>query len=414
MNIKDFITDSHAICTKNIQAAVDKLKEEGGGTLVFPAGLYISGSIELRSNICLYFESGSILKASSDINDFPYIGFRHNELGETKSLLWAIDCENITLCGNGTIDLSDEAYCNFDDIVPFDIDLNTLSPRQKSECVVNRKSSINETLNLPLFFESCTNISVTGIKIMHSPVWTLTFSRCEGVTIRGITIDNRRIVGNSDGIHLSATRNAVISGCNIKAGDDCVAVTCITAHDKISENIIISDCNFESSSAGIRLGHMNAKVKNVCISNINISDSNRGIAIFAHNSGHVENVRISGVNIVTRIQCGGWWGKGEPLIICAAQSDGVIEKVAVSDIFAQSDNGIVIAGKDNNIHDVTIKDFTLDLTDSENRKIFSSHIDLRPNEYRHLSDGELFEKYVTEASVNFVNFICNNYIQRIN
>ena len=275
------------VCTKQIQKAIDKINQCGGGTVTLSSGNYLSGSIELKSNVCFNLSMGAVLKATGNISDFPYIGFMHNEMGPTKSFIWARNSENITLCGDGIIDFSDEYYYTLGTPTAYEIDGVELNQAQIAESVALRTNSIENTINQPIFFESCKKITVKNLKFYHSTFWTLTFSRSEDIIVYGLDIDNRRVTGNSDGIHLSASKNAVISNCNIKAGDDCIAVTCITAHGDVSENITITNCNFESTSAGIRLGHVNARVKNVNISNINITNSNRGIAIFARENGMV-------------------------------------------------------------------------------------------------------------------------------
>ena len=405
ITIKDFGATENTLCTGQIQAALDSLSG-CGGTVIFPAGHFLSGALRLHSNTRVVFAAGCHLKASGNIEDFPYIGFYHGELGHTKSLMYAMNAENITLCGDGTIDFSDEDYCLFDKPIPFETNMDALSESQKAECVVERRYDMEKTLSQPMFFESCKNVTVKDIKLMHAPVWTLTLSRCEEVYISSLTVDNRRMVGNSDGIHLCGCKNVVIHGCNIKAGDDCVAITGITDYSAVSENIVISDCNFESSSAGIRLGHMASKVKNVCISNINITNSNRGIAIFTHNGGHIRNVTVQGLNIATKVFCGAWWGKGEPLVICAADSDGVIENVSLSNIFAESENGLIIAGKNENIKNIQIQNFSLTLRDSENRRLFGTDIDLRPNAYQGREGGAAFDRYIEHAQVRFEGFYC--------
>lgn len=392
------------VCTKEIQNAIDEIHGNGGGTLTLTAGNYLSGSIQLKSNVRFNLSMGAILKATGNIEDFPYIGFMHNEMGPTKSFIWARNSQNITLCGDGVIDFSDEYYYTFGTPTSYEIDGVKLNDAQLKESVTLRTNSIENTINQPIFFESCKKVTVKDLKFYHSTFWTLTFSRSEDIIITGLDIDNRRITGNSDGIHLSASRNAIISDCNIKAGDDCIAVTCITAHGDISENITITNCNFETTSAGIRLGHVCARVKNVTVSNINITNSNRGILIFARENGSVSNVHMSNLNISTRVFAGGWWGKGEPIIICADNSNGLIENVNISNVFAEGENGIIVAGKDKNVRNITFNNVAVKVKSSENRELFGKSLDLRPNSYTENFFETPQEKFVRDAEVTFNDF----------
>ena len=403
MNIT-LVAENNGLCTEKIQNAINDICASGGGILTLSGGEFLSGSIELKSNLCFCLEAGATLKASGDIENFAHIGFYHNEMKTTRSLLWARDAYNITICGDGVIDFGDENYYDFDNILPFDFDISTLTKEELGECVVAKKNSVQNTINQPIFFESCKNIKIRDINLFHSTFWTITFSRCKDALVTGVNIENRFATGNSDGIHISASKNIIISDCNIKAGDDCVAITCITDEQGISENITVSNCNFESSSAGIRIGHLYSKVKNVCISNINITNSNRGIAIFAKDDGYISNISISDININTRILYGAWWGKGEPIVICAANSNGVIENVHFKNIFAKSENGIVIAGQNNNIKDISISDMKLSLIESKKWQILGNRLDIMPNSFDTVLFDKPFYKYVDNADVSFNNF----------
>lgn len=402
MNIT-LVAENDAVYTEKIQTAINQIASSGGGKLILTGGKFLSGSIELKSNICLYLEADTTLKALGNPKDFPSINFHHNEMIITRSFIWAKNAENITLCGEGTIDFSDEHFYDLNKVTPFGFDISLLSKEEIAECAAQRKYGVGDAINQPIFFESCKNIKVRDLNLIHASFWTLTFSRCTDICVTGVNIENRFSAGNSDGIHLSASKNAVISNCNIKAGDDCVAITCITDENGVSENITITNCNFESSSAGIRLGHLYSKVRNVCVSNVNITNSNRGIAIFSKDDGHIKNVVFSNININTRLLYGSWWGKGEPIVLCAANSNGIIENITFHNIFAHSDNGMVIAGS-NNIKNITIRDMKFELANSDRWNLIGNKLDIRPNSFEEVLLDEPFDKYVDQADVKFENF----------
>lgn len=108
-----YITDYGALPdgrsnTAQIKAAIDACREGGGGTVVIPAGIFISGGLRLYSDITLRLDSGAVLKSSTRPEDFPPVGFKHNEMGEVTSLICALNEKNIEICGAGCIDLSSE------------------------------------------------------------------------------------------------------------------------------------------------------------------------------------------------------------------------------------------------------------------------------------------------------------------
>jgi polygalacturonase len=368
------VGDGKTMNTASIQKAIDACSEKGGGTVVIPAGTYLSGTVELKSNITLFVGEGAVLRGSASLDDYPFIPFHHYELGETRSLLWAIGKSEIQITGSGTIDLYDKPYMDW--IEPPVDGLGTGVPfndRQKLE--MNAKHLPRPTQ--PIFFHDCQRIRISGVRFINAPCWTITTSNSRDIKITGITIDNNLRTPNSDGIHFSGSKDIIVSDSVISAGDDCIAVTGITDWNEISENIAITNCTMRSRSAAIRFGHKASKVRNVVVSNLTISDSNRGIAIFADEDGWVENVLISNLVMDTRIIAGGWWGKGEPLVIGAAGS-GQISGINISQVRAKSDNGIVLAGKKGNIKDVQLRDWAITTRLGENRSLFKHMFDLSP------------------------------------
>ena len=101
------LNDGETNNTKAIAKVIELAEENGGGTIYFPAGTYISGSIGLKSNMTLYLESGALILGSEDKNDYPMITKEIVE-GYTRegcaAMIYAIEAENITVEGRGTID----------------------------------------------------------------------------------------------------------------------------------------------------------------------------------------------------------------------------------------------------------------------------------------------------------------------
>lgn len=221
------VGDGETMNTAAIQAAIDACSAAGGGTVLFPKGVFLSGTLQLKGHITYQFARGAVLKGSGNMEDYRENGFYHNEFKKTVSFLWARDEQNIRLTGDGVIDLSagllapDRSARWYGD----GIDEAALTQEQKDECVFYPSQRPTQ----PIFFESCFDIAVDGIRVIDSPCWTITFSRCQRILVHHIVIDNSLIVSNSDGIHLSACKDAVISDSIFSCGDDCIAVTCITA-----------------------------------------------------------------------------------------------------------------------------------------------------------------------------------------
>lgn len=377
--------DGKTMDTVAIQTAIDACARQGGGTVSLPAGTYLSGTLELKSNMVLRLEPGSILRGSGDLKDYRDNGFKHNEMGKTTSLLYAINQNDIRITGGGTIDLNDKPFMHWDQPRPAlpPSEAAKLSKRQWKECVVQPATRPSQ----PIFFQNCRGLRLDNITVRNSPCWTISINSSRDIRVDHLVIDNNPVVPNNDGIHFCSSKDIVVSNCIIRTGDDCLAFTGITNWDGICERIAVTNCTLQAKSAAVRLGHLASKVRDAVFSNLVISGTNRGFAIQAGEGGWVKNIQVSNVVMDTRIICGEWWGKGEPLLI-ATSGDGHISGVSFSHIRAHSDNSIVIVGSHHSISDIALQDWDLTLRYGLNRPLYGRFIDVQPAPTRPALDAK--------------------------
>ena len=101
--------------TQLIRSVVTQLEAGGGGTLYFPAGTYLTGPIELKSNMTIELEAGAVLKFSDDFDLYlPYVEVRHEGvmMKSFHPLIYAVNAENITIKGEGTLDGQGKKWWN--------------------------------------------------------------------------------------------------------------------------------------------------------------------------------------------------------------------------------------------------------------------------------------------------------------
>ena len=285
-----------------------------------------------------------------------------------------------------------------------------LTPEQLAECT--RKYDARPSQ--PLFLKNCHHVKVTGIRIINAPCWTLTFVECSDLVVEHLTIINSLILPNNDGIHLCGCRNVLITGCNISAGDDCIAVTGITDWNIPCENITISNCILRSCSKAIAIGYMHSIVRNVTIDNVVIHESNRGISVMAcHRSGLVENLSVNNLSIDTRIAAGNWWGNGEAFCIMATYHHNPystrsvpdhnfavnIRNISFTNIHCTAENALAIIGEDDNIADISLLNLSISLKTSVNKIVKGNRIDLSPGPQEAFlpDDGRPYWLYLTQA-----------------
>lgn len=371
--------DGETLATRPLQAALDRLAQQGGGTLVFPPGTYLTGTLRLPSHVTLHVSAGATLLASPDLADYPPQPYAHPEWGPTTCLLFAQDARDIHLEGRGVIDLNGDAFMDYATVKTgehFTPELAAqLTPTQFAQSTCEARPRPVQCL----LIHDCEAVSVRDVTVRHAPCWALTFSRCTDVAIHGLRIRNHLRVPNSDGIHLCGCRHVVITACDLVCGDDCIALTGITDWSRPCERILIADCLLQSSSAAVRLGHLASRIRDVTIRGLQIVDSNRGLAFFAGAGGCIEDVAVSQVTLKTRLTAGHWWGGGEPLVLCAADApEAAIRRIRFADIRAQSEQGIVAIGTAGNIDDIELHDWTLQLARGPNRPLLGHVLDLRP------------------------------------
>jgi polygalacturonase len=430
---KDFlITEYGAVegqnSTNAIQNAVDKCYATGGGRVIIPPGLYISGVVFLKSNVTIHLENGAILKGSTDLGDYLYENSKYG-------MFYAEDACNISFTGQGTIDASGTYFYDPTKNHLWD-EFDRTVIRQKNDYMPEGKFFTDGPIKrtgapgMTLVFFHCTKISLRDITIKDTPIWATRFGYCENILIDGITILNNILVPNSDGIHCTVSRNIRISNCNISAGDDAIVLTGFSRDEDrpgvrmaaqeahrygnksvYAENLNVTNCQLRSASAGIRIGYGQHPIRRCNFSNITIYDSHRGIGIFAHDSTDIEELVFNNIIIETKLYNGQWWGNGEPVhLSCISRFPGhpagQIRNVKFNNIIAKAEQGIIIFGQEESwIENVSFNNLSLTIRNGKETMAYGGNFDLRPTASKKMQIFEhdipgLYAQYVKNLSIN--------------
>ena len=379
INVRDFGAkgDGCTLDTEAIQRAIDSANA-GDTVLLGGRGFYNVGTLRLKGDLKLVIEQGSELCGSRNLAHYYANGFYHNEMVDTISLIYALDQDNIEITGGGKIQMNGDAFVNFDAWCPSEVKREEMVKEYEEQTVVGPETKVTRP-SQPIFFNNCKNIHIHDLKVFNSPCWTFTFSNCDGIVFENMYVDNHNRIANNDGVHFTASRNGVVRNCTFLCGDDCFAATCITNTEGVCENIEVSDCLMSSRSAAIRFGHLYSKIRNIVVKDIKILPSNRGISIFSGDDGVVENVKISNVQCQTHIHAGGWWGKGEGFIVCAANAGGLIKDVTIENCHFIEENPSVVAGTSGNVDGVKLVGCTFEYKEGSTHPYFKNKLDLQPN-----------------------------------
>ena len=314
--------DGKTLNTMLINHTVDRLSQAGGGTLFFPAGTYLTGAIRLKSNITLELEAGATLLFSDNFDDYlPFMEVRHEGvmMKSFSPLISAMDAENITIKGEGTLDGQGKAWWTEFFRIYVDLEKNGMRELNKYQPLWERENDVealyaetNEDWHGTLkrrFFRPpfiqpvrCRRVRIEGVKIINSPFWTVNPEFCDNVVVTGVTIHNVPSP-NTDGINPESCRNVHVSDCHISVGDDCITLK--SGRDAQArrlgvpcENITITNCTMLSGHGGVVIGsEMSGSVRKVTISNCVFDGTDRGIRIKSTRGrgGVVEDIRVSNI-----------------------------------------------------------------------------------------------------------------------
>jgi len=283
-------SDGVTMNTRSIQYAIDWIAEQGGGTLRFWVGRYLTGSIHLKSNVTIELVEGAVLVGST--NPFDYDRF---EAINDRALIMAEGVENIRLIGyynsGGVIDgQGRELGNNCTDLVHKGLLKDRLSNDRVAEGFRPRL----------LLFRECRNVEVDNVTFRNAANWVTMYDQCENVKVNNVRIQSTAF-WNNDGIDIVDCDGFLLTNSYINASDDAI---CLKSHSakKLCQNVEVRNCTARSSASGIKFGTMGAGgFKNVKIINNTVYDTYRSaITIQSVDGGICENILVDslqGLNV---------------------------------------------------------------------------------------------------------------------
>jgi polygalacturonase len=257
------VADGKTLNTKAIQAVIDECAQNGGGTLLIPKGVFLSGALFLKQGVNIELQEGGVLKGSTDINDYPKINTRIEGHFEPwrAALLNGDKVDHLRITGSGTLDGSGK---------PFWLEF------------YRRREADNKTTNLNVerprltFIQNSKDVKISGITYLNSGFWNLHIYRCEDVVIENCRFQAPAVskpdnhAPSSDGIDIDSSHDIVIRKCSFSVGDDCIALKGskgpLALQDKDSppvERVQILDCVFEAGGGIVTFGSEATIVRNV-------------------------------------------------------------------------------------------------------------------------------------------------------
>ncbi len=326
--------DGNTLNTKAIQSAIDALHSKGGGVVLVPGGLWLTGPIVLKSNINLHLAQGATLLFSADFSQYSLVAGNWEGLPQMRnqSPISATKAENVAITGKGIVDGNGDAWrmvkkdklneTQWKSLVAkgglLSEDKKTWYPTEKTfkgsklsnpgvispERTPAHYDSIKDFLrpNMVLFNE-CKKVLMEGVTFQNSPAWCLHPLMSTHVTVRNIFVKNPWYAQNGDGIDVESCRYVLIENSVFDVGDDALCMK--SGRDAEgrkrgmpTEDVIIRGCTVYSSHGGFVIGsEMSGGARNIYVSNCTFIGADIGLRFKTTRGrgGVVENIFIDNI-----------------------------------------------------------------------------------------------------------------------
>ena len=389
----DGLTLDHPAINRAIAAA----HEAGGGTVVFPAGDYLSYSIRLQSRVTLELRAGATLLAA----DPPAVGEPggydapedappnlHQDFGHSRfrnSLIWGENLEGVTICGPGRIygrglsrgngrialpvgEVAPQPPGNLPDVLEADgiIAPHADTPPAGAFGYPHALDTLPAGVgNKAIALRNCRSVQIRDLTILHGGHFAILAAGCDNVVVDGVFIDTNR-----DGIDIDACSNVRVSNCSVNSPWDdgiCVKSSCGFGGLRPVENVTISNCYVSGFEEGtlydgtksrairhrggpigrIKLGtEASGGFRNIAISNC-VFDFCRGLAIEQVDGAVLEDVVVTNLVMRDVMNAPIFLRLAARLRAPGAKQPGAVRRIAISNVVAYNvapDHGIFIAG----------------------------------------------------------------------
>jgi polygalacturonase len=303
-----------------IRKAMEACSAAGGGRVVVPAGLFLTGPIHLKNNVNLHVTEGATLRFSREPKDYPLVFTRWEgtECMNYSPLIYAFEQTNIGVTGTGTLDGQGDCdhwwpwkggkTCGVSHEGPDQAkDRAALAAlADKDVPVKDRVFGLGHYLR-PQFIQPyrCQNVLIEGVKIRNSPMWEVHPVLCRNVMVRNLDISTHG--PNNDGCDPESCRDIVIQGCTFDTGDDCIAIKSGRNQDgrrlhAPCENLVIENCTMKDGHGGVSIGsEVSGGIRNVFVRNCRMSSPHleRALRIKtnSYRGGVIENISFRNVTV---------------------------------------------------------------------------------------------------------------------
>ncbi|GAB3985869.1 glycoside hydrolase family 28 protein [Spirosoma daeguense] len=335
MNIQKFgaVADGLTLNTSAINKAIEQCNRAGGGVVLIPRGLWLTGPVTLKSNVNLHLAEGALLQFSDQRSIYPLVNtnWEGEDAVRNQAPISGTDLDNIAITGKGILDGAGDVWRMVKRSKMTDDQWKKLVA---SGGVVNDKKdqwypseqsfkganmAVKKAGQPMSYYEDikdflrpnmlslvrCKKVLLEGITFQNSPAWCLHPLLCEHITLRKVTAKNPWYAQNGDGLDLESCRNGLVEDCTFDVGDDGICIK--SGRDEQgrkrgipTENIIVRNCRVYHAHGGFVIGsEMSGGVRNLYVSNCQFMGTDVGLRFKTARGrgGVVENIFVDGIDM---------------------------------------------------------------------------------------------------------------------
>jgi regulation of enolase protein 1 (concanavalin A-like superfamily) len=289
--------------TRAFSAAVADCSAQGGGHVIVPAGVYLTGAIALRSNVDLHLEQGAVLSFNGNVDEYPLVLTRYEgiECMNHSPMIYAYGQTNIALTGSGTLTALGTRSWNVGSDRAGILEPLVAAGVPPEQRIVPNYGHLRSTFVEPY---DCSNVLIQGITLSQSQFWQLHPTLCSNVTVDSVTTGGTSNP-NTDGCDPESCDHVVIKDCTLDANDDCIAIKSGRDDDgrrvnTPSQNIVIYGCRFQGPIGGITFGsELTGGIRNVYAYNDQTYGTGVGYMLFVKSNtrrgGYAINLNLDSI-----------------------------------------------------------------------------------------------------------------------
>ncbi|MBV7533124.1 glycoside hydrolase family 28 protein [Chitinophaga sp. sic0106] len=266
-----------------IAQAIAQVNAAGGGTVLIPAGEWLTKKVHLKSNVNLHLEKGATLLFSGDPADYlpaVHSSWEGMECYNYSPLIYAYECKNVAVTGEGEVKSEMDTWKQwFTRPKPHMESLKRLYNLAWNYTPVKERQMVDDTSHLrPQFiqFNRCQNVLLEGIQITNSPFWTIHLYLSKDIVIRKVKVYAKG--HNNDGVDPEMSQQVLIEDCVFDQGDDAVAIKSGRNPEgwrlkTPSRNIVIRNCTVKNGHQLVAIGsELSGGIENVLVDNCTVLD----------------------------------------------------------------------------------------------------------------------------------------------